>query len=251
MFTGIVETMGTVASVEPLDTSLSGGGGFSIAVKDASVVLSDVHLGDSIAVNGVCLTVTEFDDLRSWFKVGLAPETLRKTSLGALQIGEKVNLERAMSASTRFGGHFVQGHVDTTVAIHSITPDPPNSLLLRFHVSLPSTSASSSAPTSDFLRYVIPKGYVTLDGTSLTVVDVDSASRTFSVMLIAYTQQHVVLPLKAVGAKVNLEVDQIGKYVEKVAVAMLAGEGGGQSVIATMIKRMVDERVEEALKSRS
>ncbi|KAI8912188.1 hypothetical protein DFJ77DRAFT_441229 [Powellomyces hirtus] len=239
MFTGIVETMGKVDSIVPMDSTTSGGGGFSITVGDAAIVLSDVNLGDSIAVNGVCLTVTEFNAERTCFKVGISPETLRKTSLGELQVGEKVNLERAMSASTRFGGHFVQGHVDTTVLIHSITPDPPNSLILTFHVP--------AGLETDYLRYIIPKGYVTLDGTSLTVVSVDNANRTFCVMLIAYTQEHVVLPLKKVGMKVNLEVDQIGKYVENVAVAMLNGEGGGSSVIAEMIKKMVDERVKEIM----
>ncbi|KAI8816350.1 uncharacterized protein EV422DRAFT_591807 [Fimicolochytrium jonesii] len=241
MFTGIVEVMGTVAEIVPMDTTSTGGGGFSLTVGDAQVVLPDVNLGDSIAVNGVCLTVTAFDDARTWFKVGIAPETLRKTSLGDLKVNEKVNLERAMSASTRFGGHFVQGHVDTTVTIHTITPDPPNSLLLKFHLAPP-----TPANPIDHLRYIIPKGYVTLDGTSLTVVDVDYIQRTFSVMLIAYTQEHVVLPKKKVGEKVNLEVDQIGKYVENVAVAMLnAGGDGRENVFAGLIKKVVDEQLEK------
>ncbi|KAJ3163786.1 Riboflavin synthase alpha chain [Geranomyces variabilis] len=240
MFTGIVETMGTVRSIVPMDSTTSGGGGFSITIGDAEIVLEDVHLGDSIAVEGCCLTVTEFDEARTQFKVGVSPETLRKTSLGDFQVGSKVNLERAMSSTTRVGGHLVQGHVDLPIIIHAITPDPPNSLLLTFHV--PQVSGDI-----DYLRYIIPKGYVTLDGASLTVVSVDTAQRLFSVMLIAYTQEKIVLARKKVGAKVNLEVDQVGKYVEKVAVAMLSGEGGGTSVIAEMIKKMVDERVKEVL----
>ncbi|KAJ3187832.1 Riboflavin synthase alpha chain [Gaertneriomyces sp. JEL0708] len=243
MFTGIVETMGSVAQIKPLDTSSSGGGGFSLTIAGASVVLSDVNLGDSIAVNGVCLTVTEFNPERTSFKVGIAPETLRKTNLGDLKEGDKVNLERAMSATTRFGGHFVQGHVDRTVTVHSIRPDPPNSLILRFQVS-------DAAGETDFLRYIIPKGYVTLDGTSLTVIDVNRTERTFSVMLIAYTQAHVVLPSRKVGDRVNLEVDQIGKYVENVTVAMLEHGGRSDSVIGNMIKQMVDERVAHVLANR-
>ncbi|KND00907.1 riboflavin synthase, alpha subunit [Spizellomyces punctatus DAOM BR117] len=242
MFTGIVETMGTIAEIVPMDTTSSGGGGFSMTIGNADVVLSDVHIGDSIAVNGVCLTVTEYNDARTSFKVGIAPETIRKTNFGDLKTGEKVNLERAMLASTRFGGHFVQGHVDTTVRIHSITPDPPNSLIMRFTVPKPSETGNI-----DYLRYIIPKGFISLDGTSLTVVDVDNADRTFSVMLIAHTQQHVILPQKKPGEKVNVEVDQVGKYVEKVAVGMLQGNGEGDSVFSEMIKKIVDDRVKQLL----
>ncbi|KAI9105741.1 hypothetical protein DFS34DRAFT_26091 [Phlyctochytrium arcticum] len=242
MFTGIVETMGTVKSAVPMDSSESGGGGCSIVIGDASIVLTDVHIGDSIAVSGVCLTVTEFDDARSWFKVGIAPETLRKTNLGELKEGMKVNLERAMSASTRFGGHFVQGHVDTTVIVKSITPDPPNSLIIRFQVPSP-----VDGHDTDYLRYIVPKGYVTLEGTSLTVIDVDVKERTFTVMLIPHTQQHVTLPTKKVGQKVNLEVDQIGKYVENVAVSVLSGHGNGNDALVGIIRNIVDARVKELL----
>lgn len=108
MFTGIVETMGRVSAVEPLDATESGGNGFTITIENAKVVLTDVNMGDSIAVNGVCLTVTEFNTERTMFKIGVAPETLRKTNLGEFKVGQQVNLERAMSATTRFGGHFVQ-----------------------------------------------------------------------------------------------------------------------------------------------
>lgn len=145
-----------------------------------------------------------------------------------------------MSATTRFGGHFVQGHVDAPIILAAKTPDPPNSLILTFHVP----PASETANT-DYLRYIIPKGYVTLDGTSLTVISVDAIARTFSVMLIAYTQEHVVLPKKNVGDRINLEVDQVGKYVENVAVAMLSGNGGGNSVLMEMVKKIVDERIKE------
>ncbi|KAJ3294949.1 Riboflavin synthase alpha chain [Borealophlyctis nickersoniae] len=241
MFTGIVETMGTISSIVPMDETESGGGGFSITVADAAIVLPDVSLGDSIAVNGTCLTVTEFNQERTQFKVGVSPETLRKTSLGDLKNGDKVNLERAMSASTRFGGHMVQGHVDAPVTITAITPDPPNSLLFTFHLPPPSSSAET-----DLFSYIIPKGYVCLDGTSLTVVDVDCSKRTFRVMLIAYTQERVVLPLKSVGSRVNLEVDQVGKYVESVVRSVLEREEDGEGgPIVQLVKRLIDRRLEE------
>jgi riboflavin synthase len=230
MFTGIVEIMGRVQAIEPMDNTATGGGGFSIIVGECKEILDDCHLGDSIAVNGVCLTVTEFSHTDGWFKIGVAPETLRKTNLGDFVVGQQVNLERAMGGSTRFGGHFVQGHVDTTVTIREIRKDPPNSLIFRFGVEKP------EGTQSDFLAYIVPKGYVALDGTSLTVIDVDWSSRTFSVMLIAYTQTKVILPQKKEGDKVNLEVDQVGKYVENMVRGMLISENGP---IVPMIENIV------------
>ncbi|KAJ3036447.1 Riboflavin synthase alpha chain [Rhizophlyctis rosea] len=242
MFTGIVEHMGTVSSILPLDTTESGGGGFSITISDAAPVLSDVNLGDSISVNGACMTVTEFDEARTYFKIGVSPETLRKTSLGELKNGDKVNLERAMSATTRFGGHMVQGHVDTTVTIHSITPDPPNSLIYTFKVDPPADPSAT-----DLFSYIIPKGFTCLDGTSLTITTVDRVHRTFSVMLIAYTQERVVMTSKKVGDKVNLEVDQVGKYVESVVESVLEREERGEEggVVGRLVRRIVDERLRE------
>ncbi|KAJ3322488.1 Riboflavin synthase alpha chain [Boothiomyces sp. JEL0866] len=229
MFTGIVETMGRVTAVETIDATESGGNGFTITIDNAEIVLSDVNLGDSIAVNGVCLTVTEFNPERSWFKIGISPETLRKTNLGEFQVGQQVNLERAMSATTRFGGHFVQGHVDTTVTIYSITKDPPNSLIFHFQVR---------ESDIEFLSYIVPKGYVCLDGTSLTVIDVDWSNRLFSVMLIAYTQSKVIMPTKSVGSLVNLEVDPMGKYVENIVRGMV---NAGSGPLMTLIENSVDK----------
>ncbi|KAJ1555478.1 Riboflavin synthase alpha chain [Nowakowskiella sp. JEL0078] len=234
MFTGIVEALGRVAAIVPLDVSQSGGGGFSITISNAEVVLVDVNLGDSIAINGVCLTVTEFNEQRTEFKVGISPETLRKTNLGDLKIDDLVNLERAMSANTRFGGHFVQGHVDTTVRISFIKPDPPNSIILQFTVPPPEPITDNI----DFMRYIIPKGFISLNGTSLTIVSVDKASRTFSVMLIAYTQEKVNLLKYVVGDRINIEVDQIAKYVDNVASAMLS-ENTTSSVDEAVIERVV------------
>nr|KAJ3409842.1 Riboflavin synthase alpha chain [Polyrhizophydium stewartii] len=238
MFTGIIETMGTVSAVVPNDTTETGGNGYSMTIADASIVLPDVHIGDSITVNGVCLTVTEFDDSRTWFKVGIAPETLRKTNLGDLQVGHKVNLERSMSASTRFGGHFVQGHVDTTVTVVAVLPDPPNSMIVRMRVPEPHADTGNA----EFLQYIVPKGYITLDGTSLTVIDVDWDSREFSVMLIAHTQKSVVLALKKAGDRVNLEVDQVGKYVESMVRGMLLHEHGP---LAPLIERAVAKHLQK------
>lgn len=194
MFTGLVEEMGNVKDVRVLED-----GGFEMTIE-ADVVLENVSLGDSIAVNGTCLTVTRFDS--SSFTIGLAPETLRKTSLGECSSGSPVNLERSLLPSTRLGGHFVQGHVDGTGTIADFRPEN-DSLWVTIKT------------TPEILKYIVPKGYIAVDGTSLTVVDVLDNESSFTFMLVAYTQQKVVLSGKKVGAKVNLEVDILGKYVER------------------------------------
>ena len=191
MFTGIVEETGCVRHCCP------SGDGFELAV-DCATVLEGTRLGDSIAVNGVCLTVTALDD--AGFVTGLAPETRHRTSLDALEAGSAVNLERSVTPSTRMGGHFVQGHVDGTGTIESFRPDAD---ALWVTVRAP----------RELMRYVVAKGYIALDGTSLTVVD--AGTDTFSVTLVAYTRTHVVLPTRAVGDRVNIEVDVLGKYVER------------------------------------
>jgi riboflavin synthase len=236
MFTGIVESMGTIKSIQALDESESGGGGFSMVIGNAHSVLTDCNLGDSIACNGICLTVTSFDKDEGCFKVGISPETLRKTNIGMAKQGDRINLERAMSGASRFGGHMVQGHIDTTVQIVSITKDPPNSLIFKFHVSKP-----SSKQDSDYLSYIVPKGYVALEGASLTVIDVDWTTREFSVMLIAYTQERITLASKSPGDYVNLEVDNVGKYVESLVKGLMASESGPFSTL-------VDSAVQRALK---
>lgn len=176
-------------------------GGFDMRIG-AKTVLEGVKLGDSIAVNGTCLTVTQFDTQLSEFTVGLAPETLRKTSLIELGRGSVVNLERAVLPTSRMGGHFVQGHVDGTGEIVAKDPEG-DSLWIKVRAG------------RDLLRYIVPKGFIAVDGTSLTVVDVFDEEDCFNFMLVAYTQQKVVIPLKKVGQKVNLEVDILGKYVER------------------------------------
>ncbi|KAK9274917.1 hypothetical protein L1049_022172 [Liquidambar formosana] len=196
LFTGIVEEVG---EIKQLGTAEHGGFDMKILAK---TVLEDVNLGDSIAINGTCLTVTEFDTQLSEFTVGLSPETLRKTSLIELVPGSFVNLERALKPSTRMGGHFVQGHVDGTGEIVGLEPEG-DSLWVKVR----------TAP--ELLKYIVPKGFIAVDGTSLTVVDVFDEEECFNFMLVAYTQQKVVIPLKKVGQKVNLEVDILGKYVER------------------------------------
>lgn len=192
MFTGIVEELGTVRDCR------RDGDGFALSIN-CSTVLAGTILGDSIAVNGVCLTVTELDSLG--FVTGLAPETRKRTNLEALVGGSPINLERSVTPTTRMGGHFVQGHVDGTGTIKSFKRDED------------ALWVAITAPSS-VMRYVVVKGYITLDGTSLTVVDV--GEDWFSVTLVAYTQAHIVMPTKKVGDAINIEVDVLGKYVERI-----------------------------------
>ncbi|CAM6118307.1 unnamed protein product [Calypogeia fissa] len=194
LFTGIVEEMGTVKELKQVEKD-----GFEMIIA-GSVVLEDVKLGDSIAVNGTCLTVIRFD--AESFSVGLAPETLRRTSLGEAEVGASVNLERSLQPTSRMGGHFVQGHVDGTGTIVSFEPEG-DSLWVKVVAS------------PELLKYIVPKGYISVDGTSLTVVKVLDDESAFTFMLVSYTQQKIVIPLKKVGSKVNLEVDIVGKYVER------------------------------------
>jgi riboflavin synthase len=181
--------------------------------------------------SGTCLTVTEFD--KTWFKVGVAPETLRRTNLGSLKKGSHVNLERAVSASTRMGGHFVQGHVDTTASIQSVTPDG-NALTFRFKPRDPAV-----------LRYIVEKGYVTIDGASLTVTKVqDGPEGWWEVMLIAYTQEKVVTAAKKPGEDVNVEVDQVGKYVEKSVAGYFEDKANGEfAILEKMVSRLVEDKI--------
>jgi riboflavin synthase len=192
MFTGIVEELGEVVRVTD-----AGGDSAVIAVR-GPLVTSDAKHGDSIAVNGVCLTVIDNED--GTFTADVMGETLRRSSLGALRAGSNVNLERAASLGSRLGGHLVQGHVDGVAQL--ISREPADQWeVLRF--SLPPAIS----------RYVVEKGSITVDGVSLTVMAVDDES--FSVGLIPTTLKLTVLGSKAVGDPVNLEVDVIAKYVEK------------------------------------
>lgn len=204
-------------------------GGTTLTISNASEILGDCHLGDSISVNGTCLTVTSFGE--SSFTVGVAPETLRRTNLGSLQKNSNVNLERAVSATTRMGGHFVQGHVDTVATVLQVEPDG-NALTFRLQPR-----------DKSVLRYIVEKGFVTLDGASLTITKVDDTEGWWEVMLIAYTQERVVTASKKPGEEVNVEVDQIGKYVEKAVEGYFSQTRSGEpAILEKMVQRIVDAR---------
>ena len=194
MFTGIVEELGTVESLDLLD-----GDAARLTIRGPKVT-EDAGHGDSIAVNGCCLTVVEHGD--GTFTADVMRETLQRTSLGQATKGSQVNLERAVSAHARLGGHIVQGHVDGVGTIASRTPGE--------HWE----DVRVAAP-ANILKYVAEKGSIAIDGVSLTVTDVDDATGTFGVSLIPTTLELTVLGRNAVGDTVNLEVDVIAKYVER------------------------------------
>ncbi len=187
MFTGIVEEEGTVRSLRS--------GRLEI---EAAGVAGGIKPGDSISVNGACLTVT--DVTGNTLSVEVMPETMRRTNIGTLRPGQGVNLERAVAADGRFGGHFVQGHVDGTGGVVSVVPEG-EALLIRVE-----------APP-EIMRYVVEKGFIAVDGVSLTVIGCDESS--FTVSLVAYTQKHTTLLSRKAGDTVNLEVDIMAKYAEK------------------------------------
>ncbi|KAG8968197.1 Riboflavin synthase alpha chain [Tulasnella sp. 419] len=243
MFTGLVEHLGRISSIIPLDTTESGGGGWSITIAECAEILGDCHIGDSISVNGACLTVTEFDSQAGWFKVGVAPETLQRTDLGERKVGDQVNLERAVAAHVRFGGHFVQGHVDDTVTVITRELDG-NSLRLLFQLKEPTPERPSLLP------YLIPKGFIALDGASLTITSVDDVNRTFGVMLIAHTQSKITLAKKEVGATVNVEVDMVGKYVEKAVLAALGSDSSDSGSVGTGLRGLIEKAVNNALETK-
>ncbi|WP_159882910.1 riboflavin synthase [Paenibacillus puerhi] len=199
MFTGIIEEIGTMKRIDRQGQAM-------VLTIGARRVLEDVKLGDSIAVNGVCLTVIAFDS--AGFSVDVMPETFRRTTLERLSIGSQVNLERAMAANGRFGGHIVQGHVDATGRIASRRPEE-NAVVFRIEPGDPG-----------LLKYVIPHGSITIDGISLTVVE--SGETHFTVSIIPHTLAETVLQHKKAGDEVNLEADVLGKYIER-----LLGFGGG------------------------
>lgn len=191
MFTGIIEEMGTVQSIHR-------GAASSVLTLNAKLVLEDAKAGDSIAVNGVCLTITDFT--ASSFTVDVMHETLKRSSLSALRPGDAVNLERAMPAEGRFGGHIVAGHIDGTGTIKGVKKDD-NAVWFTIQTC------------SDILRYIVEKGSIAVDGISLTVAGITGSS--FSVSVIPHTVKKTILSQKGVGDCVNLENDCIGKYVEK------------------------------------
>ena len=187
MFTGLVEEIGIVRGARTGQLTV-----------EARKVLEDIKPGDSIAINGACVTVTSTGvDV---FSVDIMPETARRTNIGSLDYGDLVNLERAMLAGGRFGGHLVQGHVDGTGRVMALTPEA-GAVIARI-----------SAP-AELVRYMVSKGFIAIDGVSLTIVDCDDSS--FSVSLVAYTREHTTSGSMRPGDMVNIEVDIIAKYVER------------------------------------
>ena len=199
MFTGIIEGVGAIASVEPR------GGDARLRIATGTLAFDHVRLGESIAVNGVCLTVVDFD--AAAFEADASTETLALTTLGRLAPGAPVNLERAMRPDDRLGGHLVSGHVDGLGAVVSVHDDA-RAQRWRF-----------SAPAA-LLRYVAKKGSICVDGVSLTVNEVDADG--FEVALVPHTVSHTAFAATQVGDAVNLEIDLVARYVER----LLAGRTG-------------------------
>ena len=195
MFTGIIEEIGKVNLKQPNKLTVQ-----------AAKVLQGTKLGSSIAVNGICLTVTDFT--ANSFSVGIQPETLRRTNLGYLKAGEEVNLERPVTMGERLGGHLVQGHIDDTGKVASIKREQ-EAILMRVDVPHP------------LMRYIAVKGFIAMDGLSLTVIELGEDS--FTVSLIDFTQRNTTIGKRKVGDIVNLEVDIIAKYVESLSKASTNG----------------------------
>lgn len=193
MFSGIVEAMGRILKLTVISDSKQ-----FVITRPASFIA--LNVGESIAVNGVCLTVTEFDDVS--FTVTAVPETLSRTNLQVLELSNEVNLERAMRLDSRLGGHFVQGHVDAVGKVLELVPVDDLAYLLKIAVP------------EQLTRYIVPKGFITLDGMSLTVIDV--TDDWFTVTLIPHTLAVTISQHYQVNQLINLEVDMISKYIEKI-----------------------------------
>lgn len=194
MFTGIIEEIGKVKSIERHANSIK-------LTVSAKKIMSDIHLGDSISTNGICLTVTTFTN--DSFTVDVMPETMMTTNFKNLKVNDEVNLERALSVNSRLGGHIVSGHID---GIGTIIKKYNDDKAIRM----------SFATSPSILELIVKKGSIAIDGISLTVTDVDSTS--FSVSIIEHTQGETTLTSKKIGDTVNLENDVIGKYVQKLFV---------------------------------
>ena len=191
MFTGRIEEIGKVKAIVRHANSIK----LTIAVKK---ILEDIHIGDSICTNGVCLTVTTFDD--SSYTADVMPETMNRTNFKDLRINDLVNCERAMLANGRFGGHIVSGHIDGIGFVSKMTKDD-KAVRIRIETR------------PEILRYIVEKGSITIDGISLTVTDITSFD--FGVSIIEHTQDATTLTKKKIGDTVNLENDIVGKYIEK------------------------------------
>src|SRR5690606_14955381 len=203
MFTGIIEAKGEIQSLAPR------GGDVALTVLTGALDMSDVQLGDSIAVNGVCLTVTSLPG--RGFTADVSGETLALTSLGTLKAGSVVNLEKALTPTTRLGGHLVSGHVDGVGTVRNLRPDARST---RIDIEAPAALA----------RYIAQKGSITVDGVSLTVNSVSGA--VFSLNIIPHTQDMTTIGTWQAGTRVNLEVDIIARYLERLLLGERAAEPG-------------------------
>lgn len=206
MFTGIIEAVGSIRRVEPR------GGDLRLTVATGKLDLADVKLGDSIATNGVCLTVV--DQGSDWYVADVSRETVQRSTLAGFKVGQKVNLEKALTPTTRLGGHLVSGHVDGIGEVVSVTPDARS---IRYRVKAPDALA----------RYIAEKGSITTDGISLTVNAIDGA--VFDLNIVPHTVQETNIADWAPGVRVNLEVDILARYLERLLLgdkAAMPGAGG-------------------------
>ena len=192
MFTGIIEEIGTCVVLQEVDTSLR-------LLFSAEKVLGDLKVDDSIAVNGVCLTVTSTDSRQ--FEAWAVAETLKKTTLGSLKVGDRVNLERAATLSTRLGGHLVQGHIDGLATVKEVNSIGGESWEFFFEVP------------QEYMRYIVPRGSIAINGVSLTVAEVDG--NVIKVAIIPHTYSETIFQWLREGDKVNIELDIIAKMVER------------------------------------
>lgn len=209
MFTGIIEAVGQIQSLQPK------GDDIRLTVKVNQLDMSDVALGDSIATNGVCLTVVDFSD--EHYSVDVSPETIKRSGFADYKAGDDVNLEKAMQANARLGGHIVSGHVD---GVGEIVTIKPIDRWLEVWIKAPDNLA----------KYLAEKGSITVDGVSLTVNDVDGA--TFMLTLIPHTMQETIFRNYKIGSKVNLEVDIIARYLERLMLGDNAAKSGEKQDIS-------------------
>lgn len=204
MFTGIIQDLGTIQAVKTNGTDTT------ITVATKHLGLADANIGDSIAVNGVCLTATTIDG--DCYTADISHETLQKTTLRNLTVGQTVNLEKALTLSTPLGGHLVSGHVDGVGKLTHKTPDGNST---RYHFAAP----------KDLMKYIAPKGSITIQGISLTVNNINDDSNSFDVAIIPHTEVKTNLGQLAIGDEVNLEIDLVARYINRFLIASNADEG--------------------------
>jgi len=214
VFTGIIEATGTVYALQQVDSE------WRVTIDAGELDLIDVKLGDSIAVNGCCLTVVELGDGR--FGADVSQETMRCTTLGTLQKDSRVNLERAMLANSRFGGHIVSGHVD---GVGKLTGSCPEGKSVKLEFELP----------AELAKYVAAKGSICIDGTSLTVNTV--AGNSFTINIIPHTQEETIIGSYQTGQRVNIEVDLVARYLERLMSGEVASDSMSSDIDADFLKQ--------------